>query len=138
MPGLGRAERRKGKCEASRALTACGLGRRVAVDWTWVLQQPRELIKERHLSGLCLLCFLRLLLRSPFLRLSFLPSKSSDLLRSRALAWYSSTLDSPNVLEANLARVRQMAEAQGIDGAKVFKAGSALPEGQWSTFYPSL
>ena len=35
-PGLGRAERRKGKCEASRALTACGLGRCVAVDWTWV------------------------------------------------------------------------------------------------------
>ena len=85
-PGLGRAERRKGKCEASRALTACVLGRRVAVDWTWAPQQPHELIKERHLSRLCLLCFLRLLLRSPFLRLSFLPLKSSDLLRLRALA----------------------------------------------------
>ena len=51
-------------------------------------------------------------------------------------AWYSSALDSPNVSEASLARVRQMAAAQGIDGAKVFKAGSALPEGQGSTFYP--
>ena len=34
-PGLGRVGRRKGKSEAPRALTACGLGRRVAVDWTW-------------------------------------------------------------------------------------------------------
>src|SRR4051812_9200250 len=33
--GPGRAERRKGKGEAPWALTACGLGRRVAVDWTW-------------------------------------------------------------------------------------------------------
>src|SRR3954467_9141025 len=32
---LGRAERRKGKGEAPRALTAYGLGCRVAVDWTW-------------------------------------------------------------------------------------------------------
>ena len=38
--------------------------------------------------------------------------------------------------EAGLARVRQMAAAQGIDGAKVFKADSALPEGQGSSFYP--
>ena len=53
-----------------------------------------------------------------------------------ARAWYSSALDSPNVSEASLARVRQMAAAQGINGAKVFKAGSALPEGQGSTFYP--
>src|SRR3954463_14472980 len=36
-PGLGRAERRKGKGEAPRAITACGLGRRVAVYWTRVL-----------------------------------------------------------------------------------------------------
>ena len=50
--------------------------------------------------------------------------------------WYSSALDSPNVSEASLARVRQMAATQGIDGAKVFKAGSATPEGQGSTFYP--
>src|SRR3954462_12315237 len=33
--GLGHAERRKGNGEAPRALTACGPGRRVAVDWTW-------------------------------------------------------------------------------------------------------
>ena len=39
-----------------------------------------------------------------------------------AVAWYSSALDSPNVSEASLARLRQMAAAQGIDGAKVFKA----------------
>src|SRR3954471_5697331 len=43
-PRLGRAERRKGKGEAPQALTACGLGRRVAVDWMRVLQQPRRLI----------------------------------------------------------------------------------------------
>ena len=52
-----------------------------------------------------------------------------------AEAWYSPALDSPNVSEASLARVCQMAAAQGVDGAKVFKAGSALPEGQGSTFY---
>ena len=51
-------------------------------------------------------------------------------------AWYSSALDPPNVSEASLAQVHQMAAGQGIDGAKVFKAGSALPEGQGSTFYP--
>ena len=35
----------------SRALTACGLGRRVVVDWTWAPLQPHELIKERHLKS---------------------------------------------------------------------------------------
>ena len=39
-PGLGRVERRKGKGEAPRALTACGLGRRVAVDGTWASPLP--------------------------------------------------------------------------------------------------
>ena len=29
-----------------------------------------------------------------------------------------------------------MVEAQGIDGKKAFKAGSAVPEGRGSTFYP--
>ena len=53
-----------------------------------------------------------------------------------AEAWYSPALDSPNVSEASLARMRQMVAAQGIDGAKVFKAGSALPEARGSTFYP--
>ena len=32
--------------------------------------------------------------------------------------------------------MRRLVAAQGIDGAVVFKAGSALPEGQKSTFYP--
>ena len=50
--------------------------------------------------------------------------------------WYSPALDSPNVSEASLARMRRMVAAQGIDGAKVFKAGSALPEARGSTFYP--
>ena len=35
-PGLGLAEKQRGKREAPRALTAYGLGRRVAVDWAWV------------------------------------------------------------------------------------------------------
>ena len=56
--------------------------------------------------------------------------------QSLAVAWYSSALDSSNVSEASLARLRRMAAARGIDGAKVFKAGSATPEGQGSTFYP--
>ena len=50
--------------------------------------------------------------------------------QSPAGAWYSSALDSPNVSEASLARLRRMAATQ------VFKAGSATPEGQGSTFYP--
>src|SRR3954471_17757892 len=41
-PVLGRAERRKGKGEAPRALTAYGLGRRVAVDWTWAPPLPHD------------------------------------------------------------------------------------------------
>ena len=50
--------------------------------------------------------------------------------QSPAGAWYSSALDSPNVSEASLARLRRMAATQ------VFKAGSALPEARGSTFYP--
>ena len=38
--------------------------------------------------------------------------------------------------EVSLARMRQMVAAQGVDGAQVFKAGSAPPEAQGSTFYP--
>ena len=53
-----------------------------------------------------------------------------------AVAWYSSALDSPNVSEASLARLRGASTGRGIDGVKVFKAGSATPEGQGSTFYP--
>src|SRR3954469_6239844 len=51
-------------------------------------------------------------------------------------AWYSPALDWPSVLGAGFARLRRMAAAQGIDGAQVFKAGSATPEGRGSTFYP--
>ena len=53
-----------------------------------------------------------------------------------AEAWYSPALDSPNVSEVSLARMRRMVAAQGIDRAKVFKAGSAPPEAQGSTLYP--
>src|SRR3954467_10696104 len=51
-------------------------------------------------------------------------------------AWFAPALDLPNVSEASLARLRRMAAAQGIDGAQVFKVGSATPEGRGSTFYP--
>ena len=39
-PELGLAEKRRGKCEAPRAPTTYGLGRRVAVDWTWAPPLP--------------------------------------------------------------------------------------------------
>ena len=55
-PELGRAGRRKGKSEAPRALTACGLGRRVAIDWTWAPQQPRELDKSLHAKRVMITC----------------------------------------------------------------------------------
>src|SRR3954469_14427682 len=51
-PGLGRAERRKGKGEAPRALTACVLGRRVAVDWTWAALFPHAPLSCALLGGL--------------------------------------------------------------------------------------
>ena len=51
-------------------------------------------------------------------------------------AWYSPALGPRNVSAACLALVRQMAAAQGIDGTKAFKAGSTIPEGRGSTFYP--
>src|SRR3954470_24876193 len=51
-PGLGRAERRKGKGEAPRALTACGLGRRMAVDWTWAALFPHASLFCALLCGL--------------------------------------------------------------------------------------
>src|SRR3954463_6673180 len=56
--------------------------------------------------------------------------------QSPAEAWFSPALDSPNVSEASLARLRRMAAAWGIDGARVFKVGSATPDGGGSTFYP--
>ena len=51
-------------------------------------------------------------------------------------AWYSPALDPPNVSGKNLALTRQMMAAQGNDGAAVLKVGSALPQGEGSTFYP--
>src|SRR4051812_24623544 len=56
--------------------------------------------------------------------------------QSPAEAWFSPALDLPNVSEASLARLRRMAVAQGINGALVFKVGSATPKGRGSTFYP--
>src|SRR3954464_11115587 len=53
-----------------------------------------------------------------------------------AEAWFSPALDSPNVSEASLARLRRMAAAWGIDGAWEAHVGSATPEGRGSTFYP--
>ena len=38
--GLGFEAKPKGKCGAPRAPIACGLGRRVAVDWTWASPLP--------------------------------------------------------------------------------------------------
>src|SRR3954468_6515505 len=52
VPGLGRAERRKGKGEAPWALTACGLGRRMAVDWTWAALFPHAPLFCALLGGL--------------------------------------------------------------------------------------
>ena len=41
-PGLGLAEKRRGKCEAPRAPLACGLGQHVAVYWTWASLIPHD------------------------------------------------------------------------------------------------
>ena len=41
-PRLGLAEKERGKCEAPRAPTACGIGRRVAIDWTWASLLPHD------------------------------------------------------------------------------------------------
>ena len=38
--GLGFKAKPKGKCGAPRAPTACGLGRCVAIDWTWASLLP--------------------------------------------------------------------------------------------------
>ena len=61
-PGLRQAERRKGKCEAWRALTACGLGRCVVVDWTWAHpltttpQQLHGFNKSLHAKRVIITC----------------------------------------------------------------------------------
>src|SRR4051812_49331033 len=131
--GLGRAERRKGKGEAPRALTACGLGRRVAVDWTWVLLRLRRILKAWHLLGL------RSSLSSsaaqiPFLALLLPSSKLPDLLH---LLDPGSHGASPSPGRSLVLACFGLAQrVGGIDGAQMFKVGSDAPEGQGSTFYP--
>src|SRR4051812_37660630 len=49
--GLGLAEKRRGKRTAPRAPTACGLGRRVVVDWTWETALPHDAYLRTRLSG---------------------------------------------------------------------------------------
>ena len=49
--GLGFEAKPKGKCGAPRALTACGLGRRVAVDWTWASPLPHTALESAWLCG---------------------------------------------------------------------------------------
>ena len=49
--GLGLAVKPKGKCGASRAPTACGLGRRVATDWTWASPLPHAAPISAWLGG---------------------------------------------------------------------------------------
>ena len=52
-------------------------------------------------------------------------------------AWYSPALDPPNMKEKNLARMRQMAAAQGNEmGKTALRIGSAQPKDKGSTFYP--
>ena len=70
--GLGFEAKPKGKCGAPRAPIACGLGRRMAVDWTWASPIPHvasataRLSKGWHRQRFpSLLPFA--LLRSPFL-----------------------------------------------------------------------
>src|SRR4051812_49293935 len=50
-PGLGLLEKRRGKREAPRAPTACALGCRVAIDWTWASALPHDALLRARLSG---------------------------------------------------------------------------------------
>ena len=83
--GLGFEAKPKGKCGAPRAPTGCGLGRCVAIDWTWASPLPHATSATPHLNkkvgadSACLHCF-----SSPCSDpLSCaLPLKSSDLLPS--------------------------------------------------------
>src|SRR3954466_11685088 len=49
-PGLGLAEKRRGKREVPRAPIACGLGRRVAIDWTWAFVLPHDALATARLD----------------------------------------------------------------------------------------
>ena len=51
--GLGFQAKPKGKCGAPRALTACGLGRRVAIDGTWESPLPMPPRQSFDLTRLC-------------------------------------------------------------------------------------
>ena len=51
VPVLGHAGRRKGKSEVPQALTARGLGRRVAVDWAWAALFPHAPLFCAMLGG---------------------------------------------------------------------------------------
>ena len=48
---LGFEAKPRGKCGAPRAPTACGLGRRVAVDWTWASPLPHAALIPAWLGG---------------------------------------------------------------------------------------
>ena len=50
-PGLGFEAKPKVKCGAPRAPIACGLGRRVAVDWTWASPLPHAALESPWLGG---------------------------------------------------------------------------------------
>ena len=54
VPGLGLAEKRRGKRKAPRGLTACGLGHRVAVDWTWASALPTTPRQLHDLTSPCM------------------------------------------------------------------------------------
>ena len=43
----------RGKCGVPRAPTACGLGRRVAVDWTWASPLPHAASATARLESPC-------------------------------------------------------------------------------------
>ena len=82
--GLGLAAKPKGKCGAPRAPTACCLGRRVAVDWTWASPLPHAASATARLTegwpGLGLPSLLSFaLLQIPFLALALLLLESPDL-----------------------------------------------------------
>ena len=53
-PGLGLAEKRRGKCEAPWAPTACGLGRRMADDWTLAARFPTTPRQPHDLTSPCM------------------------------------------------------------------------------------
>ena len=46
--GLGFEAKPKGKCGAPQAPIACGIGQRVAVDWTWASPLPHTASERNH------------------------------------------------------------------------------------------